>query len=474
MKFVNRIKELNNFEKLYGLSKKKCFSTVLYGQRRIGKTKLVREFMKDKPKKLFFFVDDSKNSQLLLEEYVEILKNQNLLGNFEKINTWNEFVEFLFVKCEDYLIVFDEFQNFLSVDRSVFSIFQKNFDIYEDNKLLFIFLGSIIGLIKEVFENQKAPLYGRIKNSYHLKALNFKNSCVMLKNLGFKKFEEYVEFYSVFGGYPKYYVLLEDYDIKELNTLSIIEKFIFSENGILEKEIYNTLKLNFGNGKTNYYGIMDAISLGNNNLSNIANYVGLQVNSISFFINELVNFYDFIDREVPNSELDAKKSKKGIYKLKNNMMNFYFRYVHKNSSLIQSGNIKMVMEKIKIDFNKFVSFSFEDIVREFVLQRKEFSSYSRVGREWGKFKGLKGSNSFEIDVCAVNEKERKILFGEVKWKDNIDGESLLKDLREKGKKVLWNFESREEEYVLFAKSFKNKPKGIKCFDLKDLEKHFLK
>ena len=125
---------------------------------------------------------------------------------------------------------------------------------------------------------------------------------------------------------------------------------------------------------------------------------------------------------------------------------------------------KKIVDKIKRDFELYVSFKFENYCKEF-LENKFFEEYSSFGKWWYK--------DNEIDIVALNSEKKKILFGECKWSENIDALEILKKLDEKTKKVNWFLEKRGEEYVLFAKSFKKKlnefnGKKVYCFDLKDL------
>ena len=98
-----------------------------------------------------------------------------------------------------------------------------------------------------------------------------------------------------------------------------------------------------------------------------------------------------------------------------------------------------------------------------------------IGGQWGKFKGEKGKNSYEIDLVAFNEKTKEILFGECKWEDKVNALSVLNEVAEKTKYVDWHLDRREEYYAIFAKSFAKKVnefngKKVYCFDLKAIEK----
>jgi uncharacterized protein len=104
---------------------------------------------------------------------------------------------------------------------------------------------------------------------------------------------------------------------------------------------------------------------------------------------------------------------------------------------------------------------FEDISTEWLGKSRAFD-FTRIGKWWHKEQ--------EIDIVALNEKEKGILFAECKWKENVDVEAILSELKEKAKLVQWNLGGRKESYAIFAKSFKKRVKGALLFDLKDMEK----
>ena len=124
---------------------------------------------------------------------------------------------------------------------------------------------------------------------------------------------------------------------------------------------------------------------------------------------------------------------------------------------------------------------FEKIILELlkkkvILLRFEFD---KINKQWGKIPGVpKDKNQYEIDICALNEKTKEILFGECKWKDNVNPEKVLHELEEKASYIEWNNGKRKEHYVIFAKSFTKKIKNqgknncfIDCFNLKDIENY---
>ncbi len=71
---------------------------------------------------------------------------------------------------------------------------------------------------------------------------------------------------------------------------------------------------------------------------------------------------------------------------------------------------------------------------------------------------------------AVDETDKEIIFGECKWQENVNAKKILEKLREKAEYLGWNKDKRKEYYMIFARSFKNRPEDCYCFDMKDMER----
>ncbi|OYT43761.1 MAG: hypothetical protein B6U88_00080 [Candidatus Aenigmarchaeota archaeon ex4484_56] len=95
--------------------------------------------------------------------------------------------------------------------------------------------------------------------------------------------------------------------------------------------------------------------------------------------------------------------------------------------------------------------------------------FTKIGKWWHKDK--------EIDILALNEKTKEILFAECKWQNKVNALKIAKELAEKTQYVQWHNNKRKETFAIFAKSFSkriNEYEGRKvyCFDLKDLENYW--
>ena len=361
MDFINREKELKQLEEYYRLSKNKPLAIAISGLRRVGKTTLIKEFIKNK-KSIYFFVYESKTSIELLREFSEELRNNKIITDLEKIESWAVFFHIVFNRCQGYVLVFDEFQNFYNIDRSVYSVIQRNFDECK-NPMNIIFLGSLIGLFKKIFEDKKQPLYGRISAKINLKPFSFKDSISVLKYLKYTDLENVLKIYSLFGGFPKYYASLEQFDLIDKGYLEIINYLFLQENAPLENEVLNILKQEFGRRSPLYYSILYSIASGKTKLNEIAASVNLRGSSITRHLLELEEKFELIKSIKP---LNNEKSKR--YFINHPLVLFWFKFIYGKFSDYEIRDVKDLSIFIEKGFNTFFGRRFEEICKEFILE----------------------------------------------------------------------------------------------------------
>lgn len=116
--------------------------------------------------------------------------------------------------------------------------------------------------------------------------------------------------------------------------------------------------------------------------------------------------------EVPITETNPEKSKKGLYKITDNYIRFWFTFVYPNQSDLEQGNQEFVIEKIRKSFiRSHVSFIYEDVCREMIGKCDWLPChFSKIGHYWDK--------NTKIDAVALSEEENTILFGECKYQAN--------------------------------------------------------
>jgi hypothetical protein len=454
MKFYNRNKEIKILNNI-----KEDFRIAIIGRRRIGKTRLVEEFYKDKC--INFFVSAEKAEKEIINGWVKEYTNLHL----PNVDNFKEFFEFVFFHLKDKVIFIDEMQNFLKVNKSFLSDLQR---LIDKHKPKLIVSGSLISIMKKIIEEYKSPLYGRFDFIIKLKELDFKTVCDICRDFGLS-IEESFKIYSVFGGIPKYYELIEK--LREFEFENFVSDSFIKYPRPLYEEVKTMLKEEFGKEHKTFFSILSAISQGKNKNSEIAGYLGKKETEITKYLSMLKEDYELIERDTP-----VISGKRGIYKIKNNIVSFWFNNIWKYNQFLETGQENKIIEILKNNLNLHISRTFEKTIYELIVSKLilpfEFTS---IGRQWGKFKGEKGKNTYEIDLVAINEKNREILFGECKWQEQVNAEKIIKELNEKAKFVQWDNEKRKEYFAIFAKSFKRKISAFEgkkayCFDLKDIKK----
>lgn len=243
MKFYNREKELSKLSELATLSRTSAHMIVITGRRRVGKTELIRRFSLDHGNLVYLFVS-KKKPHILLEEFRDLLSERIPLIKTASFRSFEDFFGFLFryMKEHPLFIVFDEFQNFESVDPSVYSILQKYWDREKDEiKGALIFIGSVFTLMQKIFEGNKEPLFGRATSRLYVEPLNPDALVEILSDQHLDAAANLPFYFTLFGGIPKYYFIADRYQLFGKSHSEIIRKLYCETDAPLQNEGRNCL-----------------------------------------------------------------------------------------------------------------------------------------------------------------------------------------------------------------------------------------
>ena len=158
---------------------------------------------------------------------------------------------------------------------------------------------------------------------------------------------------------------------------------------------------------------------------------------------------DILEWEVLITEENPERSKKGLYKIKDNYLRFWFAFVYPNMSFIESGHSEIVMNKIKKSLvRNHIAFVYEDVCKERMWElnaedRWPFN-FTKLGRYWDA--------RTEIDIAAIDPEGKNLILGECKyWQEPVDVD-VLRNLEAKTDAVDWERNNRKVWYVLFSVS----------------------
>lgn len=428
MRFYDREKELNILNKIYSQCEEEYGAiTVLTGRRRVGKTSLSRKYAKDK-NHLYFFV--SKKAEAILcselkEEY-EKFTGEELIGEVKSFpKLFKQLLEF--GKDNPYVLIIDEFQEFHNINKSIYSDIQNIWDEYKfKTKVHVIFIGSIYSLMIKIFQNEKEPLYGRADRILYIKPFEVKIIKKILMDQKAYSNERLFYNYLLTGGVPRYQEILvraKCYELDEMLDLILEKDSFFIGEG------RNLLIQEFGKEYGTYFSILEMISIGRTSRSEIES---IFEKSIGGYLEKLEEIYDVIERVKPIGSVKNGKNQK--YRIKDNFIRFWFRYIYKNIRLIENERFGLVKNLIKKDISTYCGQILERIFKEIKLSNPD---YGEIGTYWER------GNQNEIDLVAINEMEKKVEISEIKMNKNKISIPKLKD---KSEKLIMKYQDYEIEY----------------------------
>ena len=437
--FIERQKERTTLEKEYARTGSSL--VILYGRRRVGKTTLISEFIKDK-KALFYLASEESEAQnrIAFQEKVADFLSNDLLRAAD-IKSWDLlFKQIIDAKLSTKpVIVIDEFQYIGKSNTAFPSIFQRIWEeILKDQSVMVILCGSLISMMESQTLSYSSPLYGRRTAQIRLTQIPFRYYREFFPD---KNRRSLIEMYAVTGGVPKYIESFSSctdiYQAIEDNVLNQNSYLYDEPNFLLQQEVSEI---------GSYFSIIRSIAAGNHKVSAIASMLEVKVTSLSKYLQTLINL-DILEREVPITEENPEKSKKGLYKIKDNYLRFWFAFIYPNRGFIESGNESFVLNKIQKGFiSGQAAFVYEDVCREKMWELNASSAwpfcFSKVGRWW--------NSEEEIDIAAIDPDGNNLILGECKFWQEPVGVSVLRSLEEKAYSVEWRRPMRKVWFILFS------------------------
>jgi len=434
MAFYNRKSELKTLNAWWGNAAPSVL-TVIYGKRRVGKTSLSLEFVKDKPH-IYFLADklDIKLQLKKLSKQVGEFYKDKYVGEFG-FDDWEQLFAYMESKNQKVVLIIDEFPYLVEAEPAIPSVFQKGWDLHLNKSPVYMVLcGSSIGMMEKHILSYKAPLFGRRTGQILVKPFSFFEHYEIFPNLSF---EDKLLIYSIAGGVISY---LKTF-IGSKDILQTVKEKILTKEEFLYEEVEFILKEKLREPR-NYFSILKSLADGKRKLSEIINDTGFDKSTAMSYLGTL-NGLLITEREIPVTEKTPSKSRKGLYRITDPFVNFWFNYVFKNKNKIEEGKSDFVLKQIKEGMSVLLAKYYEEFATTFVKEKLNMN-FEAVGRWWDK--------NEEMDLVAINSDTKEILFGEVKWSNKPVGTNILNDLLAKAKKVEWHNKERKEKYILFSKS----------------------
>ena len=437
--FIGRQNELYELNKLYDKSGFKF--VVIYGRRRVGKTSLITEFIKDKDS--IFYIAIERNDSAALKDFSTKVLNRfpSAVSIIESFASWDK--AFLYIaeqaKRERIVLAIDEYPYIAAGNPSISSILQKYIDTdFRSSNIFLILCGSSMSFMENQILGYASPLYGRRSAQFKINPFDYYDAGLFFET---KSPEDKMLAYAVCGGIPQYLAALAEYDA----IIDGIYECFFKKSGIMYEEPENLLKQELREPAI-YNTLITSIANGASKLNEIATKSGEESKKTSKYLKSLLNLH-IIQKEHPYS---SKLERNGVYKLQDNMFRFWYRYIPQNVTNIESGLGRQVIEnRVLHDLPGYIGRIYEDACREFMLRKNGTQVlpflFDGIGRWWGTSPISKEQE--EIDILA--DSNNKAIFGECKWSTSKIELNTLLNLQRKST-MFKRYD--EQKYILFSKT----------------------
>ncbi|MCD6324597.1 MAG: ATP-binding protein [Desulfurococcales archaeon] len=419
---------------------------IIYGRRRVGKTRLLKEFMRGVRGAYFLsrLTNHADNLRGLAGAVGRVVEGFGAGKEYVSIDAllkdaWSSGVE---------LVVIDEFTYWVRVAPRVMSELQLFVDEYlPKTRMLLVLCGSLIGVMERDVLGGGAPLYGR--RSFSIKVEPLK-PWVLKEFLPNYSSMERMTTYAVFGGVPYYLRLIDD----SVDLVENVGKLIVSKGGPLRDEAEFMLREEFRNPSV-YGRILRAMASGATTLGKIADAAGLpHTHAIAYLDN--LRRVGIVDRRAP------LWGRRGTYVIRDYFMNFNYSVIEKVRSLMELEMYDEALNEIRKALPTYLGRAFEEVVRDLlpILKRKGYViPFTKVGKVVRK--------GVEIDLALLNERSGIAQLIEVKWSKvgPKDASRHLRNLERKAEYLGFTERFNEVKYLIIAREGEGGEEVVTLADL---------
>ena len=407
MRFYNRENEIAELKRICNLSfTHNSRMTVLTGRRRIGKTSLIKKAFEDSDAPMLYFFTGRKAETALVDDFVREIHGK-LHGYVpEGLMSVTGVLRHLFelAKTIRFTLVIDEFQEFMTVNPSVFSDLQNLWDTYRsDTNMNLVLSDSVMSMMRRIFTDAHEPLFGRSDNIINLQPFRIKVMKEILKDYNPEYTnEDLLALYSITGGIPKYIELLCDNG--HVSAESML-RFTASYMSPFIDEGRNLLITEFGRDYGTYFSILLAIAQGRTSQAEITAALGGM--AIGGHLERLENTYNIISKFRPVMSKPGSKNTVR-FRISDNFMQFWFRFIERNRSMIELDNYDDLREVVMRDYPAYSGLMLE---KYFCQKLTEGGGFREMGSWW---EAKSGKEAYEIDIVGIRTEGKSALVAEVK------------------------------------------------------------
>ena len=436
-RFVNRTKELALLDRIAGSDRRELL--VVYGRRRLGKTALLRRFGRDRP--LMFFSCPLSTAPEALRLFTRELARtfDDPLLTRTQFSGWSEAVEYALEACgrKGRPLVLDELPYLQHSVPGIESLLQHGWDGH-DGAAKLVLTGSSFSVLDAAVADPRAPLYGRRTAQLEVQPMSFAEVSDFYPGWSF---DDRAVAYGLFGGVPAYAEQVSRHPSPRDAALVLA----LSPTGPLHTEPEFLVREELRDPGV-YFSILHSLAAGMTRPNQIAQDAGVPGPSTGKYL-DVLRRMRLVHREVPVTESRPERSRKGLYRLSDPFLRFWFRYVYPNRSALEAGAGRAVLETVVLpDLDTFMGQPYEEICRQHLIaEGPQVLGWRpvQVGRYWDA--------RTEIDLIAVDAARERAAFVECKWGRNVDVARVVRRLREKARAVTL-FAAASHQYLVVSRT----------------------
>ena len=443
--FVGRSRELEVLDSLWDSNRATLL--ILYGRRRVGKTRLLTHWLSQRPEQGLYWVAEPASTLTQLRSFSQSLMSfmdpeAEVPGDFS-FSTWELALRQLanYAQNRRVALFIDEVTYLIDVDPGFVGVLQKIWDRWlSDSNVMLVLSGSQMGLMQKHLLQYDAPLYGRATAHIQLPPLPYGTTADYFPEYGPA---DRVAVYGMWGGVPAYWERLDSRQpVLENFRLNVLpaHAWMVDESRILLQDFITDMH--------NYVGILRAVANGQQTLGEISARTGLDGSKASFYLSVLRDT-GFVRRDVPISQR-GQDSRRGRYVVTDPYLRFFYRFISAHQSKLALGQTRPVMQQIEDTLSEFLERNtWLEMCRDWTLLAGAHEalpvSVDEVGAEW--------ASNYAVDVVGLREGEPCLVLGDCHWRPEPIGLEEVDALVKKTAPVVTAFGKQTEwrvQYVLFS------------------------
>lgn len=402
MEFLDRVDELARLNRFLDLEEGAL--ACLYGRRRIGKSRLLEELLKDREDVVIHVADRSEAALQRVRFAQDVAA---LLPGFADVSyaNWGSLLDRWQREAPSgSVLVIDELPYLVERSPELPSVLQRVTDrLGKSGQKIFI-CGSSQRMMLGLLIRSDEPLYGRARELVCLGPISFEWTKKAFPRLPvWERFEHY----AVWGGIPRYWEACQG----ERDIWETLRNQVFSPQGVLHDEPNFILHDDLEDA-VQATSVLTLIGQGSERLAEISSRLQVPATSLSRPIKRLIEL-GLVRRDIPFG-CDERGNKRTLYRLDDPFLRFWYSFSLPHYSDPYFLSSREEIGAFRPAFDVYLGQAWEELVRA-TLMRKPVPGvqgrWRKVSRWWGS--GL-NRLPMEIDVLAESIDGKTLLAGEVK------------------------------------------------------------